>query len=94
MIALKSMGHVAILQGSIAYACGQVLMIPHRVKGLCFVSFKLYGQAGCGLGPVAGFQLWMWGLTNDRRDDRDNSPLEEQIFGVILLVPLFTVSFY
>jgi hypothetical protein len=25
-------------------------------------------------------------------DDRDNSPLEEQIFGVILLVPLFTVS--
>jgi hypothetical protein len=26
-------------------------------------------------------------------DDRDNSPLEEQIFGVILLVPLFTVSF-
>jgi hypothetical protein len=28
-------------------------------------------------------------------DDRDHSPLEEQIFGVILLVvPLFTVSFY
>jgi hypothetical protein len=26
-------------------------------------------------------------------DDRDNSPLEEQIFGVILIVPLFTVSF-
>jgi hypothetical protein len=26
-------------------------------------------------------------------DDRDNSPLEEQVFGVILLVPLFTVSF-
>jgi hypothetical protein len=26
-------------------------------------------------------------------DDRDNSPLEEQIFGVILHVPLFTVSF-
>jgi hypothetical protein len=26
-------------------------------------------------------------------DDRDNSPLEEQIFGVILLAPLFTVSF-
>jgi hypothetical protein len=23
-------------------------------------------------------------------DDRDNSPLEEEIFGVILLVPLFT----
>jgi hypothetical protein len=30
MIALKSMGHVAILQGSIGYACGPVLMIPHR----------------------------------------------------------------
>jgi hypothetical protein len=26
-------------------------------------------------------------------DDRDNSPLEEQIFGGILPVPLFTVSF-
>jgi hypothetical protein len=26
-------------------------------------------------------------------DDRDNSSLEGQIFGVILLVPLFTVSF-
>jgi hypothetical protein len=26
-------------------------------------------------------------------DDRDNSPLEEQVFGVILLVPLFAVSF-
>jgi hypothetical protein len=26
-------------------------------------------------------------------DDRDNSPLEEQIFGVILLVPLFTDFF-
>jgi hypothetical protein len=27
-------------------------------------------------------------------DDRDNSPLEEQIFGVVLLVPLFIVSFW
>jgi hypothetical protein len=26
-------------------------------------------------------------------DDRDNSPLEEQIFGVILLVPLVGVHF-
>jgi hypothetical protein len=26
-------------------------------------------------------------------DDRDNAPLEEQVFGVILLVPLFTVFF-
>jgi hypothetical protein len=29
----RSMGHVAILQGSIGYACGPVLMIPPRVKG-------------------------------------------------------------
>jgi hypothetical protein len=50
MIAPKSMGHVAILQGSIGYAYGPVLMIPpSRVKGLCFVSFELAGQAaGCG----------------------------------------------
>jgi hypothetical protein len=41
----ESMRHVAILQGSIGYACGPVLMIPPRVKGLCFVSFKLSGQA-------------------------------------------------
>jgi hypothetical protein len=60
------MGHVVILQGSIGYACGPVLMIPHnphRVKGLCF---ELSGQAaGCNPHPAAGFQLWMWGLTND-----------------------------
>jgi hypothetical protein len=37
MIAPKSMGHVAILQGSIGCAYGPVLMIPPRVKGLCFV---------------------------------------------------------
>jgi hypothetical protein len=58
MIALKSMGHVAILQGSIGYACDPVLMIPHRVKGLCFVSFKLSGEAaGCGLGPASGCRV-------------------------------------
>jgi hypothetical protein len=50
MIALKSMGHVAILQGSIGYACGPVLMIPERVV-FCF-----YRQAPH---PVAWFQLWM-----------------------------------
>jgi hypothetical protein len=87
MIALKSMCHVAILQGSIGYACGPVLMIPLRVKGLCIVSFKFSGQAaGCGLSPTSGCRVTV-------EDDRDNSPLEEQIFGVILLVPLFTVSF-
>jgi hypothetical protein len=54
------MGHVAIaiLQGSIGYACGPVLMIPVRVKGLCFVSFRLSGQAaGCGLGPASGCRV-------------------------------------
>jgi hypothetical protein len=58
MIAPKSMGHVAILQGSIGYAYGPVLMIPPRVKGLCFVSFKLSGQtAGCGLSPASGCRV-------------------------------------
>jgi hypothetical protein len=56
-------GHVAILQGSIGYACGPVLMIPLRVKGLCFVYFKFSGQAaGCGLSPASGCRvpvLWM-----------------------------------
>jgi hypothetical protein len=64
------MGHVAILQGSIDFACGPVLMVPPRVKGLCFVSVTLSGQAaGCGLCPasVAGFLLWKLGLKNDRR---------------------------
>jgi hypothetical protein len=50
----KSLGHVAILQGSIGYACGPVLMIPPRVKGLCFVSVKLSGRAaGCGLSTAS-----------------------------------------
>jgi hypothetical protein len=48
MIAPKSMGHVAILQGSIGYAYGPALMLPPRVKGLCFVSVKLSGQAASG----------------------------------------------
>jgi hypothetical protein len=52
------MGHVAILQGSIGYAYGLVLMIPLRVKGLCFVSFKFSGQAaGCGLSPASGCRV-------------------------------------
>jgi hypothetical protein len=42
---------------------------------------------------AAGFQLWMWGLKNDSTNDCSTSPLEEQVFGVIPLVPLFTVSF-
>jgi hypothetical protein len=62
---------------------------------LCF-GISCSQATGCGLGPahpVAGFQLWMWGLKNDWTNDRSTSPLEEQVFGVILLVPLFTVSF-
>jgi hypothetical protein len=53
------MGHVAILQGSIGYACGPVLMIPPRVEGLWFVSVKLSGQAaGCGLiSPASGCRV-------------------------------------
>jgi hypothetical protein len=43
--------------------------------------------------PVARFQLWMWGLKIDSRNDCSTSPLDEQLFGIILLVPLFTVSF-
>jgi hypothetical protein len=35
--------------------------------------------------PVAGYQLWMWGLKNDSTNDRSTSPLEEQVFGVIPL---------
>jgi hypothetical protein len=58
MIAPKSMGHVAMLQGSIGYACGPVLLNPHTVKGLCFVSFTLSGQAaGCGLSPASGCRV-------------------------------------
>jgi hypothetical protein len=30
---------------------------------------------------------------NDSMNDRSTSPLEEEVFGVIPLVPLFTVSF-
>jgi hypothetical protein len=36
----------------------------------------------------------MWGLKYDSTNDISTSPLEEQVFGVIPLVPLFTVSFY
>jgi hypothetical protein len=35
----------------------------------------------------------MWGLKIDLTNDCSTSPLEEQVFGVIPLVPLFTVSF-
>jgi hypothetical protein len=50
--------YVAVLQGSIGYACGPVLMIPYRVKGLWFVSFKFSGQAaGCGLSPASGCRV-------------------------------------
>jgi hypothetical protein len=52
------MGHVAILQRSIGYACGLILMIPPRMKGLCFVSVKLSSQAaGCGISPASGCRV-------------------------------------
>jgi hypothetical protein len=35
----------------------------------------------------------MWGLKNDSTNDRSTSPLEEQVFGVIPLVPLFNRFF-
>jgi hypothetical protein len=58
MITPKSMGHVAILQRSIGYACGPVLMIPPRVKRFCFVLFKLSSQAaGCGISPASGCRV-------------------------------------
>jgi hypothetical protein len=50
--------NVTILQGSIGYACGPVLMIPPRVKGLCFVSFKLSGQAAdADSSPASGCRV-------------------------------------
>jgi hypothetical protein len=61
---------------------------------LCF-GIASSQATGCGLGPASScrVQLWMWGLKNDSTNDRSTSPLKEQVFGVIPLVPLFTVSF-
>jgi hypothetical protein len=44
MIALNFMDPVAIQLGSIGYACGPVLMILNRMKGLCFGIFFLSGN--------------------------------------------------
>jgi hypothetical protein len=66
------------------------------MKGFCCVLVFSSSQAtGADKAPhpVAGFQLWMWGLKNYPTNDRSTSPLEEQVFGVIPLVPLFTISF-
>jgi hypothetical protein len=62
---------------------------------LCFGIFFPVRQLGAdqALRPVVGFQLWMWGVKNDLTNDHSTSPLEEQVFGVIPLVPLFSVSF-
>jgi hypothetical protein len=50
---------------------------------------------GCGSDvPVAGFQLWVWGLKNDSMNDCRKSPLEEKVFAVIPLVPLFVSFLY
>jgi hypothetical protein len=62
---------------------------------LCFGIFFQSRQLGADKAPhpVAGLQLWMWGLKNDSKNDRSTSPLEEQVFIVIPVVPPFTVSF-
>jgi hypothetical protein len=70
-------------------SCSPILMILNRMKGLCGVVVFSSSHPHA----VAGFQLWMCGLKNDSTDDRTTSPLEEQDFGVIPLVPLFTISF-
>jgi hypothetical protein len=71
-----------------------------RTFGVCFLCVVFWYflpvrqlDADLALHPVAGSQLWMWGLKNDSMNDRTTSPLEEQVVGVIPLVPLFTVSF-
>jgi hypothetical protein len=67
------------------------------MKGLCGVLVFSSSQAtGCGFGPTSS--CWVPALdvgpkTNDSTNDHSTSPLEQQVFGVIPLVPLFTVSF-
>jgi hypothetical protein len=71
-------------------------MILNRMKGLCCVLVFSSSQAtGCGLGPTSSCRVPSLdvGPKNDSTNDRSTSPLEEQVFGVIPLVPLFTVSF-
>jgi hypothetical protein len=86
MIALNFTDPVAIQLGSITYQCGPVMMIMNRMKGLCGVVVISSSQAtGCGALDV--------GPKNDSTNDHSTSPLKEQVFGVIPLVPLFTLSF-
>jgi hypothetical protein len=61
---------------------------------LCFGMFFQSGN-WVGIGPHIQLQSssWMWGQKNDSANDRGTSPLKEQVFGVIPLVPLFTISF-
>jgi hypothetical protein len=90
MIALNFTDPVATQLGSIGYPCRPVLMILNRMKGLCGIlvfSSRLVPASSC---RVPALDV---GLKNDSMNDRSTSPLKEQVFGVIHLVPLFTVSF-
>jgi hypothetical protein len=95
MINLNFTDPVAIQLGSIGYSCGPVLMILNRMKGSCCVLVFSSSQAtGCRPGPASSCRVpALWGQKNDSMNDCSTSPLEEQVFGVIPLVPLFTVSF-
>jgi hypothetical protein len=94
MIVLNFTDPVTIQLGSIAYPCSPVLMILNRMMGCVMLWYFLpVRQLDVALHPVAGFQLWMWGLKNDSTNNHSTSPLEDRVLGVIPLVPLFTVSF-
>jgi hypothetical protein len=61
---------------------------------LCF-GISSSQATGYGLGPASSCRVPALdvGPKNDSTNDRSTSPLEEQVCGVIPLVPLFTVSF-
>jgi hypothetical protein len=96
MIALNFTDPVAKKLGFISYSCGLVLMILNRMKGSCCVWYFLPNQAtGCGVCPATSCRVPALdvGPKNDSTNGRSTSPLKAQVFGVIPLVPLFTVSF-
>jgi hypothetical protein len=96
MIALNFTDPVAIQLSSIGYPCGPVLMILNRMKGLSGVLIRSSSQAtGCGAEPASSCRVPALDLgpRNDLTNDRSTLPLEEEVLGVIPLVPLFTSSF-
>jgi hypothetical protein len=72
-------------------------MIPPRVKGLCFVSFKLSGQAAeCGFSSASGCRVLALDVGPKKLPSRMTATThhwKSRFFGVILLVPLITVFF-